>query len=104
MGVVSQPVGLIWRRMFRLLLILLLLTNFAVLQTASAIETHAHHHGGPNDHCCPGCHGGHYPFLEPAGSIQVAALALREWHKAAHEAPKASGGNRTYNSSRAPPV
>jgi hypothetical protein len=93
-----------WHRLCRMLLVLMVLANFAVLQTASAVETHAHHHGGPNDHCCPGCHGGHFPLLQPAGSIQVAALTVAGWRKALDTAPRAFGGSRTLNSCRAPPA
>ena len=86
------------------LLVLLVLANFAALQTASAIETHAHHHGGPNDHCCPGCHGGHFPILQTAGSIQVSALTASGWRQALDAAPHISGDSRAFNSSRAPPA
>ena len=93
-----------WRRLGQALLVLLVLANFTALQTASAVETHAHHHGGPNDHCCPGCHGGHFPVLQTAGSIQVAALTASGWRTALDAAPSAASTSRALNFSRAPPA
>jgi hypothetical protein len=100
MGVRPQSAS----RLSRILLVLLVLVSFASLQTASVVEIHAHHHGGPNDHCCPGCHGGHFPFLQTTGNIHVAGLAISGWRKALNEAPAASHDSRAFNSSRAPPV
>jgi hypothetical protein len=93
-----------WRNLCRALLILLVLVNFAALQTASAMETHVHHHGGPNDHCCPGCHGGHFPVLQTASGTQVAALSVSGWRKTLEVVPSAFGNRNTFNSSRAPPA
>src|SRR5450432_1923140 len=96
--------GFSWRWLCRVLLVLLVLVNFTALQTSSVVETHAHHHGGPNHHCCPGCHGGHFPVLQTASSIQVAALSVSGWRKTFHVEPSVSGDSRTFNSSRAPPA
>jgi hypothetical protein len=93
-----------WRQLCRALLILLVLANFTALQTASAVELHAHHHGGPNDHCCPGCHGGHFPFLQTADSVQIAAPSVSEWRRTRNAAQSASSTSHTFNSSRAPPA
>lgn len=95
---------LAWRRLCRILFVLLVLVNFAALQTASAVKIHAHHHGGPNDHCCPGCHGGHFPVLQTARGVQLASLSVAGWRKSPNEALFTSDANCTFNSSRAPPA
>jgi hypothetical protein len=93
-----------WGFACRILLVLLVAASFAVLQAESVVELHAHHHGGPNDHCCPGCHGGHYPILQTSGSIEMAALGFSEWHALPSSDASVSGTYRTLNSSRAPPA
>jgi hypothetical protein len=86
------------------LLVLLVLVNFAAVQTAGAMEVHPHHHGGPNDHCCAGCHGGHFPVLHTVSTIQLAALPVATWRVTIEVAPHTSDDGRTFNSSRAPPA
>src|ERR1700687_5997102 len=100
MGVRGQFVwnGFNWRRSCRALLVLLVLVNFAALQASSVVETHAHHDGGPNHHCCPGCHGGHFPVLQTACCFHVAAISISGWRKAFHLAPATCGDGRTFNS------
>ena len=87
------------------LLVLLVLVNFAAVQAESATELHPHSHGGgPNDHCCAACHGGHFPVIHSASSVQVAALAIAAWQTKIEVEVPASGDGRTFNSSRAPPA
>ena len=88
----------------RVLFVLLVLASFSVLQAESAVELHAHHHGGPNDHCCPGCHGGHFPILQTSGSVAVAALGVSEWYALPRADASISSSYRTLHSSRAPPA
>jgi len=94
----------VFRQLARILLVLLVLVSFAGVQTASAMEIHPDHHGGPDDHCCAGGHAGHFPALHTVTSIQLAALALAVWHTPAEASPYTSGDGRTFNSSRAPPA
>jgi hypothetical protein len=83
----------------------LVLVNFAAVQAESAIELHPHSHsGGPNDHCCAACHGGHFPVIHTASSVQVAALATAAWQAVIEVEVPVSGDGRTFNSSRAPPA
>lgn len=90
--------------LLRLLLVLLALASFASVQTASAIEVHPDHHGGPNDHCCAGCHAGHFPVLHTAGSVNIAILPVAAWRTLAEATLFISDDGRTFNSSRAPPA
>jgi hypothetical protein len=87
-----------------ILLVLLVAVNFAAVQTESAMELHAHHHGGPNDHCCAGCHGGHFPVLNNASSLALSGLTVANWRAIIDVAQPASSDNRTFNPSRAPPA
>ena len=90
------------------MLVLLVLVNFAAVQAESAIELHPHSHsgsgGGPDDHCCAACHGGHFPVLPTASNIQVAALAMAAWQTIIEVEVPGTGDGRTFNSSRAPPA
>jgi len=90
--------------MQRALLVLLVLVSFAAVQTASALEIHPDHHGGPNDHCCAGCHAGHFPVLHSVSTIQLATLPVAAWRTAIEVDPYTSDDGRTFNSSRAPPA
>jgi len=94
----------VFRQYARVFLVLLALVSFAAVQTASAMEIHADHHGGPDDHCCAGGHAGHFPALHTVTSIQLSALAMAVWHTPAEVSPYTSGDGRTFNSSRAPPA
>lgn len=85
------------------LLVLLVLVNFTAVQSASAMELHPDGHGA-SDHCCPVCHGGHFPVLPAVSNVQLGALAIDAWRDVIEVAPPASGDGRTFNSSRAPPV
>jgi hypothetical protein len=91
-------------RIRTVLLVLLVLVSFAAVQTASAIEIHPDHHGGPNDHCCAGCHAGHFPVLPSVGTLQLAGLAVTAWRAGIEVAHYTSDDGRTFNSSRAPPA
>jgi hypothetical protein len=93
-----------WELVRRALLVLLVIASFAMLQSESVVELHAHHHGGPNDHCCPGCHSGHYPILQATGIVAIASLGISEWHSLPSADAPVSGSYRSLHSSRAPPV
>ncbi len=93
----------VFRQIARVLLVLLVLVSFASVQSASAMEIQADHHGA-DDHCCAGGHAGHFPALHTVTSIQLAALAMTVWHTPAEVSPYTSGDGRAFNSSRAPPV
>src|ERR1700694_2436919 len=82
------------------LLVLLVLASFAAVQTASALEIHPDHHGGPNDHCCAGCHAGHFPVLPSVGTLQLAGLAVTAWRASVEVTHYTSDAGRTFNSSR----
>jgi len=94
----------VFRQAARALLVLLVLVSFAGVQTATAMEIHPDHHGGPDDRCCAGGHAGHFPVLPTVATIQLGTLALTAWHTAIEVAPYTSDDGRTFNSSRAPPV
>jgi hypothetical protein len=83
---------------------LLVLASFVAVQTEAAVADHPHHHGGPNDHCCPGCHGGHFSVLHSLGRIQLAPLALADWHTPFELTPPASDESKVFSSPRAPPA
>lgn len=91
-------------RTIRALLVLLVLWSFAAVQTASALEIHPDHHGGPGDHCCAGCHAGHFPVLHSVSTVQLAGLTVTAWRSNVEVAPYTSDDGRTFNSSRAPPA
>jgi hypothetical protein len=93
-----------WIQLCRALFVLLVLLNFAALQIDSAIEFHAHQHGGPNDHCCPGCHGGHFPLLQAVGVLQLTGLSVSAWYTTLHEVVSHSVDAFALSSPRAPPV
>jgi peptidoglycan/LPS O-acetylase OafA/YrhL len=93
-----------WLRILRALLVLLVLVSFAAVQSASAMEIHPDHHGGPDDRCCAGGHAGHFPALHTVSTIQIAALSVAAWHAPSEVAPYTLDDGRTFNSSRAPPV
>ena len=94
----------VFRQIARVLLVLLVLVSFTAVQSASAMEIHADHHGGPDDHCCAGGHAGHFPALHTVDTIQLAALTMAPWQTPAEVNPYTSADGRTFNSSRAPPV
>jgi hypothetical protein len=93
----------VFRQFARALLVLLVLVSFAAVQTATAMEIHADHHG-PDDRCCAGGHAGHFPALHTVNTFQLAALALAVWHTPAEVCASISDDGRTFNSSRAPPA
>jgi hypothetical protein len=92
------------QRLLRALFVLLVLANFGAVQIHSATEFHAHQHGGPNDHCCPGCHGGHFPMLQAVGTVDVAGVSVSAWWTVLHEAASLSRESFPLSSPRAPPV
>jgi hypothetical protein len=94
----------VFRQLARVALVLLVLVSFAGVQTASVMEIHPDHHGGPDDHCCAGGHAGHFPALHTVTSLQLASLAMAAWHSPVEANPYTSGDGRTFNSSRAPPA
>ena len=85
-------------------LVLLVAINFAAVQTESAMDLHAHHHGGANDHCCAGCHAGHFPVLDTASSIQLGVAGVSRCDSIIEVGPSASNDGQIFNPSRAPPV
>ncbi len=94
----------VFRQLARVALVLLVLVSFAALQSASAMEIHPDHHGGPDDRCCAGGHAGHFPALHTVSTLQLATLELAVWHTLAEVSPYTSDDGRTFNSSRAPPA
>jgi hypothetical protein len=94
----------VFRQIARALLVLLVLVSFAAVQSASAMEIHPDHHGGPDDRCCAGGHAGHFPALHTVSTLQLATLALAVWNTPAEVSPYTSDDGRTFNSSRAPPA
>src|ERR1700692_1916571 len=91
-------------RLLRVFLAILVLASFVAVQTEAAVADHPHHHGGPNDHCCPGCHGGHYLVLHTLHRIQLAPLALAEWQTSFELTRPASDESKAFSSPRAPPA
>jgi hypothetical protein len=94
----------VFRQLARVLLVLLVLVSFATVQSASAMEIHPDHHGGPDDRCCAGGHAGHFPALHTVSTVQLATLATSVWHTPAEVSTYTSDDGRTFNSSRAPPA
>ena len=92
------------RKICRALFVLLVLVNFAALQIDSAIDFHAHQHGGPNDHCCPGCHGGHFPMLQAVGTVHFAGLSVYTRWISLDQVASHSAAVFTLSPPRAPPV
>ena len=92
-----------WERVGRVLLILVMLTSFAGVQAASAIEICPDHHGA-DDRCCAGGHAGHFPVLVGVSILQIAALSVAGWHAGFELDSYTSDDGRTFNSSRAPPA
>lgn len=105
MGVFSQSASQIqsWDKAGRILLVLLILTSFAVVQAASAIEIFPDHHGA-SDRCCAGGHAGHFPVLVSVSAIQIQTLSVAGWRARIDLDSYTSGDGRTFNSSRAPPA
>jgi hypothetical protein len=93
-----------WPVILRGVLVLLVAVGLACVQTASALETHPDHHGGASDHCCAGCHAGHFPVLHTINTVQLGPLQLTAWRAFVDIAPDISDNGLTLNSSRAPPV
>ena len=92
-----------WGVVGRILLVLLILTSFAAVQAASAIEIFPDHHGA-NDRCCAGGHAGHFPILVSVSTVSIATLSIAGWHAASELDSYTSDDGRTFNSSRAPPA
>lgn len=92
-----------WGKVGQILLVLLILTSFAAVQAASAIEIFPDHHG-TNDRCCAGGHAGHFPILVSASTVQIATLSVAGWHAGIELDSYTSDDGRSFNSSRAPPV
>ncbi len=92
-----------WEKVGRILLVLLILTSFAVVQAASAIEIFPDHHG-PDDRCCAGGHAGHFPVLVSVSAVQIEALSVAGWRAGVELDSYTSDDGRTFNSSRAPPA
>jgi hypothetical protein len=93
-----------WGFACRILLVLLVAASFAVLQAEGVMEVHAHHHSGPDDHCCPVCHSAHFPILQATGTVAIGALGVSEWHPPPSADPTTSGCYLSLRSSRAPPA
>jgi hypothetical protein len=92
-----------WDKVGRILLILLVLTSFAAVQTASATEICPDHHGA-DDRCCAGGHAGHFPVLVSVTNVTIATISVTGWHSKTELASYYSDDGRTFNSSRAPPA
>ena len=92
-----------WDKVSRILLVLLILTSFAAVQTASAREICPDHHGA-DDRCCAGGHAGHFPVLVSVTTVPIATISVTGWHTKIAPASYYSDDGRTFNSSRAPPA
>lgn len=92
-----------WDKLGRILLVLLILTSFAAVQAASAIEIFPDHHGA-DDRCCAGGHAGHFPVLVSANTVQIQTLSVAGWRTGIEPDSYTSDDGRTFNSSRAPPA
>jgi hypothetical protein len=92
-----------WEKVGRFLLVLLILTSFAAVQAASAIEIFPDHHGA-DDRCCAGGHAGHFPVLVTVSTVHIEALSVAGWRTRVDLDTYTSDDGRTFNSSRAPPV
>jgi hypothetical protein len=92
------------RRVLRAIFILLLLTFFAGVQTASAITEQVHHHDGPSHtDCCGVCHAGHLSVTPAIAGFMLVLPDVQCWHKA-QDAPPAPGEFvASLHLSRAPP-
>src|SRR5215472_7388721 len=88
----------------RTALILLLLTCFAALQTASAITEQVHHHDGPSHaDCCGVCHAGHLSVTQAVATLKLILPEVQCWREA-QDAPPAPGEFvASLHLSRAPP-
>lgn len=93
------------RKFARALFVLLLLTLFTGLQTASAITEQVHHHDGPSHtDCCGVCHAGHLSVTQAVASVKLVLPDVQCWQKA-QDAPPAPGEFvASLHLSRAPPV
>jgi len=92
-----------WDKVGRILLVLLVLSSFAAVQAASAIEIFPDHHGA-DDRCCAGGHAGHFPVLVSVTAVQIQTLSIAGWRAGIELESYISGDGRTFNSSRAPPA
>jgi hypothetical protein len=105
MGLSRQSASQIrsWDEAGRILLVLLILTSFAAVQAASAIEIFPDHHG-PDDRCCAGGHAGHFPVLVSVSAVHIETLSVAGWRSGVEPDSYTSDDGRTFNSSRAPPA
>ena len=103
MSVSCSPQIRSWEKVGRILLVLLILTSFAAVQAASAIEIFPDHHG-PDDRCCAGGHAGHFPVLVSGSAVQIQTLSVAGWRSGVELDSYFSDDGRTFNSSRAPPA
>lgn len=92
-----------WDKVGRILLVLLILTTFAAVQAASAIEILPDHHGH-DDRCCAGGHAGHFPVLVSLSAVEIETLSVAGWRTKVELDSYTSDDGRTFNSSRAPPA
>ena len=92
-----------WDRVGRILLVLLILTSLAAVQTASAAEICPDHHGA-DDRCCAGGHAGHFPVLVSVTTVRVATISVTGWRTTIELGSYYSDDGCTFNSSRAPPA
>src|SRR5215472_16920320 len=92
------------RKLARALFILLLLTSFTGVQTASAITEQIHHHDGPSHtDCCGVCHASHLSFTQAADNLELVLPDVQCWH-ATQDAPAVPGEFvASLHLSRAPP-
>lgn len=91
-------------QVIRAALILLLITCFAALQTASAITEQVHHHDGPSHaDCCGVCHVGHLSVTPAIAGFMLVLPDVQCWHKAPDAPPAPGEFVASLHLSRAPP-
>src|SRR5579875_3294238 len=72
----SNPVRNL-RDIWRAVLVVCTIAGFLGIQIASA--THPHDEGSDHRHCCPVCHAGHTPVLQPAAEMRVRPFTTAAW-------------------------
>lgn len=85
------------------LFVCLVLACFLTGQVEAAIDSHQHQHGGPNSHCCAGCHGVHVPVVSPEGGYRLQIPLVAAGSLDPDESAQAVSCARLFIPSRAPP-
>jgi|SRR5579862_8159909 len=92
------------RQVARAIFVLLLLTCFAGLQTASAITEQVHHHDGPSHtDCCGVCHAGHLSVTPAVSCLTLVLPDVQGWHNTQDTLPAQGEFVSSLHLSRAPP-